>query len=556
MKVLLAALNAKYIHSNLAIRSLSAYAAKLFPVEICEYTINQNLDDILADLYRRQPDLIGFSCYIFNVEPTLKLISSLKKLLPRCRILLGGPETSYRAKELLEYYPEIDFIISGEGEIPFFSLLKQAGSEQGDFSSIPALHYRDGGHILQNIPLPYTESSRTMYHYTAEEIQALKHKIIYFESSRGCPFRCSYCMSSLDKTVSYFPLDDVEKQLQLFLDTGVKQVKFIDRTFNCHPKRALRLWKFIKEHDNGITNFHFEIAADLLTESEISLIQSMRPGSIQLEIGVQTTNQHTLSLIRRNTDLTRLFNAVRKLQEKQNVHLHLDLIAGLPEENLDSFRRSFDDVYRARPHQLQLGFLKLLHGTPLFHEAPGYGIIRREYPPYEVLMTNVLSYHDLCRLKQIEEMVELFYNSGRFRCCLRLFERHFASPFSLFERLSEVCNQKRTDQRSFGKFELYQYVLKVGRSLGIEEELMKQAVKFDLFHRERLQILPDFLSLPITKQNSKEVIAKKKEQAIGSSHHLEHFDYCLTGTFEKGSFWYVFHYPEKDLYGNTPVSLL
>lgn len=263
-----------------------------------------------------------------------------------------------------------------------------------------------------------------MYHYTAEEIQALKHKIIYFESSRGCPFRCSYCMSSLDKTVSYFPLDDVEKQLQLFLDTGVKQVKFIDRTFNCHPKRALRLWKFIKEHDNGITNFHFEIAADLLTESEISLIQSMRPGSIQLEIGVQTTNQHTLSLIRRNTDLTRLFNAVRKLQEKQNVHLHLDLIAGLPEENLDSFRRSFDDVYRARPHQLQLGFLKLLHGTPLFHEAPGYGIIRREYPPYEVLMTNVLSYHDLCRLKQIEEMVELFTTAA-----VSLLPEAFRAPF-------------------------------------------------------------------------------------------------------------------------------
>lgn len=556
MNILLAALNAKYIHSNLAIRSLAAHTADLFPVAICEYTINQNLDDILADLYHRYPDLIGFSCYIFNIEPILKLVSSLKKLLPRCRILLGGPEAGYRAKQLLEQYPEVDFIISGEGEQPFSFLLEQIRSEKNDFSSVPSLSYRSNGQILQNASLPYTEICRTMYHYTEEEIQALRHKIIYFESSRGCPFCCSYCMSSIDKTVSYFPIADVEQQLSLFLRSKVKQVKFIDRTFNCNPQRALHLWKFIKEHDNGITNFHFEIAADLLTEPEISLIQSMRPGLIQLEIGVQTTNRHTLSLIQRNTDLNRLFEAVRKLREHQNVHLHLDLIAGLPEEDINSFRQSFDDVYNARPHQLQLGFLKVLHGTTMSHDISTYGITYRNDPPYEVLKTNALTFSELCRLKRMEEMIDLFYNTGRFRCCLTLLEGKISSPFTLFELLSEFCNRERADQHSFGKFELYQRILTFGCSIGVEETLMKQAVKFDLFHRERLQILPDFLSLNITKQNSEEVIAKKKAGRIPSSHHLEHFDYFFAGNFERGSFWYAFNYSDKDLYGNSLISIL
>lgn len=395
-----------------------------------------------------------------------------------------------------------------------------------------------------------------MYHYSEQEIKSLQNKIIYFESSRGCPFRCSYCMSSIDKTVSYFPLSEVEQQLRLFLECRVPQVKFVDRTFNCHPQRALYLWNFIKENDNGVTNFHFEIAADLLTQDEIALIQDMRPGLIQLEIGVQSTNTHTLSLINRNTNLHRLFSNVKELQKNNNVHLHLDLIAGLPEEDIVSFGQSFDDVYRAHPHQLQLGFLKVLQGTPLFQEATAYGIICREYPPYEVLKTSALSYLDLCKLKQIEEMVDLYYNSGRFRCCLALLEKKKTSPFHLFYKLAMLCNQKRTDQRAFGKFELYQLMLEFAIDAGIDENRIKQAIKFDLFHRERLQILPSFLHLSITKQNNEKIIEMKKRYGIPSGCHLEHFYDFFCETDEKKELWVAFDYSQKDLYGNALIKMI
>ena len=413
MKVLLTAINAKYIHSNLAVYSLRAYAGKYAQqTEIAEYTINQTMDDILSDIYRKKPDILCLSCYLWNILYVEQLITEIHKVLPKMQIWLGGPEVSYNAVSVMEQYPQVTGVMCGEGEETFLELMEYWNQERESLDTIKGIVYRENGTCRQNPPRPVMDLSKVPFVY--DHIEDFQNKIIYYESSRGCPFSCSYCLSSIDKCLRFRNLELVKKELQFFIDHEVPQVKFVDRTFNCKHSHSMAIWTYLKEHDRGKTNFHFEVAADLLNEEEMELIASMRPGLIQLEIGVQSTNPDTIRAIHRTMDFPKLAGIVKRIHSFKNIHQHLDLIAGLPGEDLDSFHKSFDDVFAMEPEQLQLGFLKVLRGTKIHRMAQQYGIICHDKAPYEVLSTPWLPYKDLLLLKGVEEMVELYYNSHQY----------------------------------------------------------------------------------------------------------------------------------------------
>lgn len=436
MNILLAAINAKYIHSNLAVYSLRAYASRYMEeTEIAEYTINQPIDEILMDIYTHGPDILCFSCYLWNISYVEQLIREIPKVLPDTKIWLGGPEVSYNAGEMLSEYPGLTGIICGEGEETFLELMDYYHTGT-DLSEIRGLVYRNSdGSITETQTRPVLDLSTVPFVY--EHIEDFRNRIIYYESSRGCPFSCSYCLSSIDKCLRFRNLDLVKRELQFFIDHEVPQVKFVDRTFNCRHDHAMAVWKYIKDHDRGITNFHFEIAADLLNEEEIALIRSMRPGLIQLEIGIQSANSETISEIKRKMDLGKVECTVAQIRENRNVHQHLDLIAGLPYEDYGSFEESFDRVYAMRPDQLQLGFLKVLKGSMMHEKTQEYDLVYQERPPYEVLSTKWLSYAGVIRLKKIEEMVEVYYNSGQFRNTMEHAEKEFSGAFAMYSSLAD-----------------------------------------------------------------------------------------------------------------------
>jgi len=428
MKVLLTAINAKYIHSNLAVYSLRAYAGKYAQqTEIAEYTINQTMDDILSDIYRKKPDILCLSCYLWNILYVEQLITEIHKVLPKMQIWLGGPEVSYNAVSVMEQYPQVTGVMCGEGEETFLELMEYWNQERESLDTIKGIVYRENGTCRQNPPRPVMDLSKVPFVY--DHIEDFQNKIIYYESSRGCPFSCSYCLSSIDKCLRFRNLELVKKELQFFIDHEVPQVKFVDRTFNCKHSHSMAIWTYLKEHDRGKTNFHFEVAADLLNEEELELIASMRPGLIQLEIGIQSTNPETITEIRRKMNFEEVKRIVKRIQKTGNVHQHLDLIAGLPCEDYESFRRSFEQVYRMKPDQLQLGFLKVLKGSSMYHEAQKYEILYKEKEPYEVLSTAWLSYEDILKLKMVESMVEVYYNSGQFRKTLSWIETFYQEMY-------------------------------------------------------------------------------------------------------------------------------
>ena len=496
MKFLLAAFNAKYIHSNPAIYSLKAYAGEQYKpyIELGEYTINHSLDQILSDIYKRKPDVIGFSCYIWNFTLVQELLGEIHKLLPDTELWLGGPEVSFECDVILEKYPYVKGIMIGEGEETFLSLLRYYLKEgESSLEDIPGLALSTGYTKerdlvnLSQIPFLYSAGS-------ADTLDDFEHRIIYYESSRGCPFRCSYCLSSIDKKVRLRDIELVKKELQFFLDHNVPQVKFIDRTFNCNHRHAKDIWRYLLEHDNGITNFHFEVAADILDEEEISLLNQMRPGLVQLEIGVQTTNPDTLKEIRRVTNLEKLKQVVTRIYAGQNVHMHLDLIAGLPFEDYESFARSFADVYAMKPQQLQLGFLKVLKGSYMYDMAKQYGLKYLSQPPYEVLFTNWLSYEDVLRLKQVEEMVELYYNSNQFTHTMPLLEQLYENPFYLYEDLAKYYDEQGYFLKSPARSYRYQVLLQFAKSVDrAREDLYRESLTYDLYLRENAKSRPEFV---------------------------------------------------------------
>lgn len=437
MDMLLVGINAKFVHSNLAIRYMKTYCEKLgYDIEIEEYTINQRVDVILSEIMKKKPRAIGFSCYLWNIEFVAKLCSSIKKIDENCWIFLGGPEVSYCSEKWIETL-RVDAIIKGEGEKTVLELLKYLKGEPIRLEQIEGLVYRQDDKIIANKKREPMDLSEIPFPYNEKSIQELASRIIYYESSRGCPFGCRYCLSSIEKGVRFRDIELVKTELDFFLKLKVKQVKFVDRTFNCNKKHTMAIWEHLIENDNGITNFHFEITAELITEEMLALLKNARIGLFQFEIGVQSTNIETLKEINRNMSFEELADRVNRIKTLKNIHLHLDLIAGLPREDYVSFEKSFNDVYSLKPEQLQLGFLKVLKGSEIFESSSSLGIVYREYAPYEVLKTGDISYSELEKLKIVEEMVELYFNSGNYANTIGYLESQFEKPFKLFEGIAE-----------------------------------------------------------------------------------------------------------------------
>ena len=562
MKTVLVAINAKYIHSNLAVYSLRSYARTFgYEPELLEFTINQQKDQILKGIYEAKPDLLCFSCYIWNLSYVEEIIEDIKKILPKVTIWAGGPEVSYDAPKFLKRHPEVDGIMCAEGEKTLTELISyyEIGKSQGkSLDGINGIVYQENKTIHQTPLRDIMNMDDLVFPY--EDLKDFEHKIIYYESSRGCPFSCSYCLSSIDKKLRFRSFSLVEKELEFFLAHKVPQVKFVDRTFNCKKSHAMAIWTYIKEHDNGITNFHFEVAADLLTEDEIALIQTMRPGLIQLEIGVQSTNEKTLAEIHRKTDFEEITRKVKAVQKGENVHQHLDLIAGLPYENYESFGHSFNDVYALKPEQLQLGFLKVLKGSYMAEAAEGYGCVHKAKPPYEVLGTRWLSYEEILKLKGVEEMVEVYYNSGQFQKTIRAMEHLFETAFSMYEELADFYEKNGYNEVSHTRIRRYEILQEFLQEKEANLEYFKQLMIFDLYARENMKTRPQWANdLSAYKMQILDFYKKEEEnpelltdyqgyqarQTIKMT-HIEVFTYdVINENEEKGAYPVLFDYKKR-----------
>ena len=498
MKILLAACNAKYIHSNLAVYNLKSCSGEYSSrVVVKEYTINQIRDDILKDIYLEQPDVVCFSCYIWNISFVRELVPDLKKILPQVEFWAGGPEVSYDAVEFLKKNPAFFGVMVGEGEETFHELAGYYIERKPEtLSGIRGVAFRDenkGRDIVHTGWRELMDLSKVPFAYS--NLTEFKNRIIYYESSRGCPFSCSYCLSSIDKKLRFRDIELVKKELQFFIDNKVPQVKFVDRTFNCKHDHAMEIWRYITENDNGITNFHFEISADLLRAEELALMKTMRPGLIQLEIGVQSTNPQTIKAIRRTMDFEKLKGIVEQIHSFGNIHQHLDLIAGLPYEGYDSFHKSFCDVYALRPEQFQLGFLKVLKGSHMMEMTGEYQILYKDREPYEVLSTAWLTYGEILRLKMVESMVEVYYNSGQFKNTLVFLEKYFDDPFRMYEALGRFYEKKGYSEISHSRMRRYEILMEfAGEQKEIPSEALSDVMLLDLYLRENLKSRPSFAS--------------------------------------------------------------
>lgn len=518
--ILLVGINAKYIHSNLGIYCIQAYARKHgiddSDFQIKEYTINQEIDFILGDIFLEKPKMIGFSCYIWNIDIVAGISKEIHKIMPDVPIWLGGPEVSYDCDMQLKKYPWIKGIISGEGEVSFYELINhylaemvgniKVGLNIPGLSDIKGIVYREDAvasgvdNIVTNPPRKNMSMDDIPFPYTKDagfDIDTLKNRIIYYETSRGCPYGCSYCLSSVDKKVRFRSMALVENELQFFLDMKVPQVKFVDRTFNCNHEHTMAIWKYIYEHDNGVTNFHFELSADLLTDEEIEYVKNFRPGLVQFEIGVQTANSETLKAIHRNPDLTVLKQKVAKIRKQRNIHQHLDLIVGLPYEDYDSFKNSYNVVYEMKPDQLQLGFLKVLKGSPIYYDREKFAIVYQDRAPYEVLFTDWVSYMDVLKLKRVEDMTERYYNSMQFEASLPYIISFFDTPFDFFMQIGNFYKKMGYEgihQSRLQNYEiLLEFVLDICKPDKRKEEVLRQLIIYDIYARENLKNRPIFV---------------------------------------------------------------
>ncbi len=504
MNILLVAVNAKYIHSNPAVHSLKCCAKEYASlVVIKEFTINQEPSHIVREIYKARPDVIAFSCYIWNRTIIGQIIGDLLKILPDVDIWAGGPEVSFHTEQVLKEW-RLRGILAGPGEGAFSRLV--SAYVDGTAARLPS--------VLDASNSPRLPLDEIPFWY--DDLTDFTHRIIYYESSRGCPFSCSYCLSSIDKTMEFRSVCRVLPELDFFLRKNVPQVKFIDRTFNCSKKHALPILQYLSEHDNGITNFHFEIAADLLDEDYFALLKNMRQGAIQLEIGVQSTCPETIAAIERHTDFSKVAAAVTRIRSFQNIHIHLDLIAGLPYEDLATFKNSFHDVYALRPHQLQLGFLKVLKGSAMELRAPEYDLLYTSQPPYEVLATRWLSYDDICLLKQVEKVVEIYYNSGQFTHTLRFLQPFFDSPFAMYESLAGWYETHHLSDIQSSRVRKYEILLSFScarLSDRLDEKLLcslKESLTYDLYLREPMKNRPAFaLSLTRWKDDIRNLLMEE-----------------------------------------------
>ena len=522
MKILLVACNAKYIHSNLAVYDLQAYASDYADhIVLKEYTINQQKDDIMRDIYLEHPDVVCVSCYIWNLSFVKELMADLIKILPGADFWAGGPEVSYDAEKFLTENSEFKGVMVGEGEETFKELAGYyVEKNPQNLKDMTGICYRDGDQIIHNGWRQIMDLSSIPFIY--KDLSEFKNRIIYYESSRGCPFSCSYCLSSIDKKLRFRDTETVKKELQFFIDNKVPQVKFVDRTFNCKHDHAMAIWKYINEHDNGVTNFHFEISADLLREEELQEMSTMRPGLIQLEIGVQSTNPDTIKAIHRTMDFEKLKGIVDRIHSFGNIHQHLDLIAGLPYEDYDSFRHSFNDVYALKPQQLQLGFLKVLKGSHMMEMCREYGIVYKTQEPYEVLSTKWLDYDHVLKLKTVENMVEVYYNSGQFQNTLEYLEKFSPDAFSIYERLGSFYMEKGYGDVSHTRMRRYEILLEFLEDVPeISMDQVKDQMVYDLYLRENLKSRPGFAR--DQKPFERQIWDFRKREKVAKNAHVEVF---------------------------------
>ena len=522
MKILLAACNAKYIHSNLAVCDLQAYASDYADhIVLKEYTINQQKDDIMRDIYLEHPDVVCVSCYIWNISFVKELMADLIKILPGADFWAGGPEVSYDAEKFLTENSEFKGVMVGEGEETFKELAGYyVEKNPQNLKDMTGICYKDGDRIIHNGWRQIMDLSSIPFIY--KDLSEFKNRIIYYESSRGCPFSCSYCLSSIDKKLRFRDTETVKKELQFFIDNKVPQVKFVDRTFNCKHDHAMAIWKYINEHDNGVTNFHFEISADLLREEELQEMSTMRPGLIQLEIGVQSTNPDTIKAIHRTMDFEKLKGIVDRIHSFGNIHQHLDLIAGLPYEDYDSFRHSFNDVYALKPQQLQLGFLKVLKGSNMMEMCREYDIVYKTQEPYEVLSTKWLDYDHVLKLKTVENMVEVYYNSGQFQNTLEYLENFFPDAFSIYERLGSFYMEKGYGDVSHTRMRRYEILLEFLEDVPeISMDQVKDQMVYDLYLREKLKSRPGFAR--DQKPFERQIWDFRKREKVAKNAHVEVF---------------------------------
>ena len=584
MKILLAAINAKYIHSNPAVYSLKAYAERFLKekgghaacedtaaprqsggkgtpafcgIEIAEFTINQETDEILRGIYKKKPDVLAFSCYIWNLRKVEELLDDLPHILPETELWLGGPEASYDAEAFLANHPQVRGVMVGEGEETFAELAAWYSCRESGQPDIRGIVFRDTmGAVHTTAPRPCLDMDKLPFLY--DSLEDFENRIIYYESSRGCPFSCSYCLSSIDKSVRFRSTEKVKRELAFFLEQKVPQVKFVDRTFNCRHSHAMEIWRFIREHDNGVTNFHFEIAAELLSEEELALLNTFRPGLAQMEIGVQSTNPKTLAEINRISDFEKLSAIVRRLQSGENIHLHLDLIAGLPCEDYESFVRSFNDVYGLHPEQLQLGFLKVLKGSKMHRRAADYGLCYRRQPVYEVLHTRWVSYGELLKLKMVEEMVEVYYNSGQFAHTMGRLEGEFAHPFAMYLELAEYYERSGNAGKKhtrMARFDILRDFIRTKTDAALYDELLI----FDLYLRENSKSRPawagdqnadkpEMLAFFRREEEKRSLLAgyegRSAKQMMNMT-HLERFHYNVSGDCREGTRWILFDYQKR-----------
>lgn len=546
MKVVLSTLNAKYIHSSLALYYLRAFCNSSKDIVIKEYSVNNGLLDILSDIYGEQPAIIGFACYIWNIEMTLQLAALIRKVLPHTVIILGGPEVSYGGEEVMRNTPEIDYVIKGEGEEVLGRLL-DCLERKGDISSIAGIIYRNQDNVIlagdaqvvadiDSLPFPYKD----------EDITLLKDKILYYESSRGCPFSCQYCLSSATSGVRFLPVLRVIEELRFFIRHDVKQVKFVDRTFNSRKEHYLPILQFLSTAECS-TNFHFEIAADILDEETLAVLASAPPGRFQLEIGVQSTHEPTLKEVRRTNNWPRIVSNVEKLRKLDTIHLHLDLIAGLPYESYARFGKSFNDVFSLRPHMLQLGFLKLLKGSGIRNRAANDDYIFMDTAPYEVLANKYISYAEIRALKIMEEVLNQTYNSGRFIRTTNWMIDQLGGAFEFFCDFAAFWEQRKLHTVAHSAKTVYRFYADYCEYKGMDTSLCLQLLKFDALNADKGAVRPEFLPWDTEKWDEAKSSFFRDEALAGryipgyrfstwrqvkKQYHLELFDFDVTSPVE------------------------
>lgn len=566
MKIVLVAMNAQYIHTSLSARSLAAYLeSKGIETTVLEFTINQDIIMIENEIIKQTPDIVGFSTYIWNQEMVAKVLPIVKDVLPETKIIIGGPEASYEN----DFYFDLgaDFLIQGEGERALYELLSYLQRGIPSLEEIPRVRYEENNVIICNEKLDVLDMNDIVFPYKKEELQ--ENKIYYYQSSRGCPYKCSYCLSSNDtyegSGMRFRQVDKVFEEIELFLEARVKQVKFVDRTFNANKEHAHAIWRWLIENDNGYTNFHFELGADLLTTSCIEILSTARVGLFQFEVGIQTTNRDTLVAVGRYTKLDILFSRIKDILALKNIHVHVDLIAGLPKEGFESFRNSFNDVYALFAHMLQLGFLKLLYGTRLYNERENLKLSARPYPPYEVYQTDVLSYKEMSILKNVEHMVDMYYNSRQFQKTLSVLVPNFPSPFDFYHMLSAyfiTLEEHTIKQKRIRRYEILYSFAKTYASDDIEK--VKDAIVFDLMERENFY-LPTWVERPLSDSENEEVLILLNDNVWIDTYAPKHinqtpaqrkrqlpvvkFHHRVLDTMERSEPMFVlFDYEERDVF--------